>query len=96
MNGFQGPSGLDLDEQLHEFLQGPLGLILMNEDERIFKGLLGLILMNSYVDFFKDLTKNEESFLDPWGFLGIWEVGCLKALEFQSLKDLVYSLPIWE
>ena len=77
-------------------LQGPLGLILMNEDERIFKGLQGLILMNSCVDFFKDLTKNEESFLDPSGFFRIWEVVCLKALEFHNFKDLGNSLPIWE
>ncbi|KAM1428171.1 hypothetical protein ACFX1S_020393 [Malus domestica] len=38
--------------------------------------------------FSKDLMKNEENFLNVSGFLGIWEVACLKALEFQSFKDL--------
>ena len=68
----------------------------MNEGEWIFKGLRGLILMNRCVDFFKGLTKNEESFLDPSEFLGIWKVGCFRALEFHSFKDLWNSLPIWE
>ena len=41
--------------------------------------------------------KNEESFLDPSEFLGIWEVWCLKAFSVSKLSRIWgSSLPIWE
>ena len=68
--------GLDLDERVNDvdFVEGPSGLDL--EGGSSSKGRRGLILK-------KDLTKNEESFLDPSGFA--WELWSFKVLgEFSS------------
>ncbi|KAB2600329.1 hypothetical protein D8674_028205 [Pyrus ussuriensis x Pyrus communis] len=48
-----------------------------------FKGRRGLILK-------EDLTKNEESFLDPSEFLGIWMVGSFGVSKLQGFGEFLF------
>ena len=52
-----------------------------------FKGRRGLILNNG-------LTKNEESFLDPSEFLGIWMVGSFGVSKLQGFGEFSSNLGV--